>query len=71
MDANAARAVLGADFRLMEQRGRWRVMADDARALATVHPSWVWRQSEADARERAMAVLKGDLALLAQVLAPE
>nr|WP_255469410.1 UdgX family uracil-DNA binding protein [Pseudoxanthomonas sp. X-1] len=64
LGANAARAVLGADFQLMAQRGQWRVMADGARALATVHPSWVLRQPDAKAREDAYALLRQDLALL-------
>ena len=52
----------------MAQRGQWRVMADGARALATVHPSWVLRQPDADARAQALDVLRGDLALLRPLL---
>jgi DNA polymerase len=65
LGANAARAVLCSDFRLMEQRGQWRVMADGARALATVHPSWVLRQPDDSARGAAYALLKQDLQQLA------
>jgi probable DNA metabolism protein len=67
LGANAARTVLGGDFRLMEQRGQWRDMADGAQALATVHPSWILRQPE-DARQGSYALLKQDLGLLASML---
>ncbi|SEM09063.1 DNA polymerase [Pseudoxanthomonas sp. GM95] len=68
LGANAARTVLGGDFQLMAQRGQWRVMAEGARALATLHPSWVLRQPEGEARQAALALFKNDLALLAAAL---
>jgi DNA polymerase len=52
----------------MEQRGQWRVMADGARALATVHPSWVLRQPDDAARGAAYALLKQDLQQLAEAV---
>jgi DNA polymerase len=47
LGATAALAVLGADFRLMQQRGRWQHLDDGTLALATVHPAWVLRQPQA------------------------
>ena len=44
LGATAAKSVLGGDFRLLEQRGRWESLANGARAFATVHPAWVLRQ---------------------------
>lgn len=45
LGATAARAVLGPDFGLMQQRGVPHVLGDGTTVLATVHPSWVLRQS--------------------------
>lgn len=44
LGASAAGSVLGKDFSLMRDRGRWLTTDDGTRAFATVHPSWVLRQ---------------------------
>jgi DNA polymerase len=64
LGAIAARNVLGAKFKLMQQRGSWQALADGARAFATVHPSWVLRQRDSEARAQAYAGFVADLALL-------
>ena len=64
LGAIAARNVLGTGFRLMQQRGTWQALADGTRAFATVHPSWVLRQRDSEARAQAYASFVGDLSLL-------
>lgn len=64
LGAIAARAVFGAKFGLMKQRGQWQALADGRRAFATVHPSWVLRQRGDGERERAFRGFVADLALL-------
>ncbi|MUV14509.1 UdgX family uracil-DNA binding protein [Noviluteimonas gilva] len=64
LGATAAHSVLGRDFRLMQQRGRWERLSNGASAFATVHPAWVLRQPEGD-REAAYRGFVEDLRLLA------
>ncbi|MET0288814.1 MAG: UdgX family uracil-DNA binding protein [Pseudoxanthomonas sp.] len=64
LGATAAHAVFGAGFKLMEQRGDWQALTDGAQAMATVHPAWVLRQPDPQARDKALQVLRGDLAQL-------
>ncbi|MET0231970.1 MAG: UdgX family uracil-DNA binding protein [Rhodanobacteraceae bacterium] len=67
LGAIAAQRIFGPKFALMKQRGVWHPNGDGARALATVHPSFVLRQR--DERERAVAyrMLVDDLSLIAGV----
>jgi len=67
LGATAATAVFGAGFNLMTNHGRWLVLDDGTRALATVHPSWVLRQPDGDARDGAYRLLKNDLEQLAEI----
>jgi DNA polymerase len=64
LGAIAAKAVFGPKFRLMEQRGLMQRLPDGPRAFATVHPSWVLRQRNAEEREQAWANFLDDLRLL-------
>lgn len=64
LGAIAAKAVFGPKFRLMEQRGLMQRLPDGPRAFATVHPSWVLRQRNAQEREQAWANFLDDLRLL-------
>ncbi len=66
LGATAARAVLGGTFKLMQQRGQWQALAGGTRALATVHPSWVLRQG--DAQDEAYAGFVHDLSVLRGVI---
>lgn len=61
LGATAATAVFGAGFNLMEKRGCWHALDDGTRAFATVHPAWVLRQGEGEAREAAYRGLVEDL----------
>ena len=63
LGATAARAVFGPGFALMQERGRWRTRDDGTRAMATVHPAWVLRQT-GEAREAGYRLLVADLSLL-------
>ncbi len=67
LGATAATAVFGAGFNLMANHGRWHVLDDGTRAFATVHPSWVLRQTADAARDGAYQLLKGDLQQLVEV----
>jgi DNA polymerase len=64
LGAIAARNILGTRFGLMKQRGTWQALPDGTRAFATVHPSWVLRQTDAASRASAYAGFVADLALL-------
>lgn len=64
LGATAARALLGAGFALLKERGKVHVREEGMRVLATVHPAWVLRQPEGPARDAAFVLLKDDLALL-------
>ncbi|QHB73924.1 UdgX family uracil-DNA binding protein [Stenotrophomonas sp. 364] len=66
LGATAATAVFGAGFNLMEKRGRWHALDDGTRAFATVHPAWVLRQGEGEAREAAYRGLVEDLRRLVE-----
>jgi DNA polymerase len=68
LGATAAHAVLGRDFALMRERGRWHRTADGTEVLATVHPSWVLRQPSAQ-RDAAYAALVADLSRVREALA--
>ncbi|MBU2048844.1 MAG: UdgX family uracil-DNA binding protein [Gammaproteobacteria bacterium] len=67
LGATAATAVFGAGFNLMANHGRWHVLDDGTRAFATVHPSWVLRQPDGEARDGAYRLLKNDLEQLVEI----
>jgi DNA polymerase len=46
LGAHAARAMLGKDFKLTQQRGQWLEAPTGAPVLATIHPSYVLIQPE-------------------------
>ncbi len=48
LGAVAGKRMLGRDFKLMEQRGKWFDLPDGAKVLATVHPSFVMLQRRRD-----------------------
>jgi DNA polymerase len=63
LGATAAQAVLGAQFRVTKERGRWFEVANGVNALATIHPSAVLRAQ--DRRDEEYAGLVRDLQLIA------
>jgi DNA polymerase len=65
LGAIAAKAILGSRFGLMRQRGQWQELANGVRVLATVHPSYVLRQRDAESRRAAYASFVRDLQALA------
>jgi DNA polymerase len=72
LGAHAARAILGASFRLTQQRGEWQdvstSVADGVSALATFHPSYVLIQPEPN-RESLEAAFFADFRTVASRLA--
>ncbi|MGY3232641.1 putative DNA metabolism protein [Luteibacter sp. HA06] len=68
LGAMAAQAVFGASFRLMAQRGQWLDLPDGARAMATVHPSYLLRLPDEQAREEGYAEFVRDLKLMRDML---
>ncbi|TZF87161.1 UdgX family uracil-DNA binding protein, partial [Cognatilysobacter lacus] len=67
LGAIASRAVFGANFSLMKQHGKWFELEAGRRAFATMHPSWVLRQSGDEERELAYRGFRDDLALLTRL----
>lgn len=68
MGAMAAQGVFGSSFRLMAQRGQWLETPDGRRAMATVHPSYLLRLPDHDAREAGFADFVRDLKLMHEIL---
>jgi len=68
MGAMAAQGVFGSSFRLMAQRGQWLETPDGRRAMATVHPSYLLRLPDHDAREAGFADFVRDLKLMREIL---
>ena len=65
LGAVAAKAMLGRDFKLTQQRGEWQQTSDGAAVLATVHPSFVLIQP-ADSRDRWREAFFADIAAVAE-----
>lgn len=68
MGATAAQALLGADFRVTQGRGRLMNRPDGRRILATVHPSSILRAPDEAARELGRAEFVDDLSVVATTL---
>jgi DNA polymerase len=68
LGAMAAQAVFGSSFRLMAQRGEWIELPDGRKAMATVHPSYLLRLPDVEAREAGYAEFVRDLGLMRNVL---
>jgi DNA polymerase len=69
LGATAARALLGADFRLLRDHGRFLATRWSGRTIATLHPSAVLRGEDDAAQARLYAMLRDDLKLVAAALA--
>jgi DNA polymerase len=68
LGATAAQSLLGKQFRVTKQRGEW-IDSDLAELVtATIHPSAILRQRDADARHAEMARFVDDLRIVAAVL---
>jgi DNA polymerase len=66
LGATAARALLGPDFRLMKDRGRFLPTRWSPRTIATLHPSAVLRGEDDAAQARLYGLLVEDLRTVAQ-----
>jgi uracil-DNA glycosylase len=68
LGATAAQALLGKQFRVTKERGRW-VESDLAEHVtATIHPSAILRQRDDESRRSEMAAFVDDLKLVSSVL---
>src|SRR5215471_14764060 len=65
LGATAARAIFGADFRLMRDRGRFVETRWAPQTIATLHPSAVLRGEDEAAQQRLYRLLADDLKLIA------
>ena len=68
LGATAAQSLLGKQFRVTKERGRWLESDLAEYVTATIHPSAVLRQRDSDSRRRELAGLVADLKLIASVL---
>ena len=68
LGATAGQALLGAQFRLGRDRGRWLESSLAERVMATVHPSFLLRINDPDEKERQTALFLQDLRLAASGL---
>lgn len=69
LGATASKALLGPDFRLMKERGRFLQTRWAPKLLATLHPSAVLRAEDASGQEQLYGLLLSDLRLVAGELA--
>ena len=68
LGATAAQSMLGASFKLMQQRGQVVSSPAAARIVATIHPSAVLRAPDSESRKAAYAMLVADLKVVAKAL---
>jgi uracil-DNA glycosylase len=68
MGATAAQSVFGKMTPINKNRGRLIDLHDGIRALVTVHPSYLLRQPDAEAKAREYARFVGDLKIAAEML---
>jgi uracil-DNA glycosylase family protein len=68
LGATAAQSLLGKQFRVTKERGRWVESELAEHVTATIHPSAILRQRDEDARHAEMKRFVEDLKLVASVL---
>ena len=68
LGATAARSLLGKQFRVTKERGRWLESELAEYVTATIHPSSILRQRDDELRRREMDGFVEDLRLVAAVL---
>jgi uracil-DNA glycosylase len=69
LGATAAQALLGAQFRVTAQRGKWIASPLAENVLATVHPSSILRERDPERRRDELERFVGDLKVVAAQLA--
>jgi uracil-DNA glycosylase len=68
LGATAAQSLLGKQFRVTKDRGRWLESDLAPHVMATIHPSAILRQGDKESRRSEMKALVNDLKLAATVL---
>src|SRR3954453_6799414 len=68
LGATAAQSLLGKQFRVTKERGRWLESDLAERVTATIHPSAILRQRDSESRKREMQLFVEDLRLVASEL---
>jgi len=68
LGATAAQSLLGKQFRVTKERGRWLDSDLAEHVTATIHPSAILRQRDTESRHRELAAFVADLELVAGVL---
>jgi DNA polymerase len=68
LGATAAQAMLGAKFRVTQNRGKWIDSGLASRVLATVHPSSILRAQDDDSRNTQMQAFIDNLRVVAEFL---
>jgi DNA polymerase len=68
LGATAAQAVLGSQFKLMQQRGEVLPSALADRVVATIHPSAVLRAPDSEGRREAFEMLVADLKVVSRLV---
>ena len=68
LGASAAQAVLGPQFKLMQNRGQLQTSSLAERVIATIHPSAVLRAPDSEGRRAAFEMLTSDLKVVAGIL---
>jgi uracil-DNA glycosylase len=68
LGATAAQSLLGKQFRVTKERGRWLESDLAPHVTATIHPSAILRQRDQESRHKEMAAFVKDLTLIATVL---
>ena len=68
LGATAAQSMLGASFKLMQQRGQVVSSPAAGRIVATIHPSAVLRAPDPEGRKAAYGMLVADLKVVAKTL---
>src|SRR5262249_60230133 len=68
LGASAAQAVLGPQFKLMQNRGQVHTSPLAERVIATIHPSAVLRAPDSEGRRLAYQMLVDDLTVVARLI---
>jgi uracil-DNA glycosylase len=68
LGATASQSLLGKQFRVTKERGKWLESDLAERVTATIHPSAILRQRDDESRHRELAAFVEDLRLVASVL---
>jgi uracil-DNA glycosylase family protein len=68
LGASAAQAVLGPQFKLMQNRGQVQTSVLSERVIATIHPSAVLRAPDSEGRRAAYEMLVSDLKVVAKTM---